>query len=78
MKADIDKSSQGVPKRETPLTYYYELDPTLYSVTSKTFIGSIFAQLGLQNVADAADPDGSKGGYPQLSAGGAGARPTRT
>jgi iron complex transport system substrate-binding protein len=67
MQADIDKIVQGVPKRATPLTYYYELDPTLFSVTSKTFVGSIFAELGLQNVADAADPDGSKGGYPQLS-----------
>jgi iron complex transport system substrate-binding protein len=67
MQADIDKIVQGVPKRTTPLTYYYELDPTLFSVTSKTFIGSIFAELGLQNVADAADPNGSKGGYPQLS-----------
>ena len=67
MGADIDKIVQGVPKRGTPLTYYYELDPTLYSVTSKTFIGALFARLGLQNVADAADPTGAKGGYPQLS-----------
>src|SRR4030095_12995414 len=67
MKADIDKIVKSVPPRSTPLTYYYELDPTFYSVTSKTFIGSIFAQFGLSNVADAADADGSKGGYPQLS-----------
>ena len=45
----------------------YELDPTFYSVTSKTFIGSIFSLFGMSNVADAADPDGAKGGYPQLS-----------
>ena len=37
-------------------------------MTSKTFIGSIFAMLGLQNVADASDPDGKAFGYPQLSA----------
>jgi iron complex transport system substrate-binding protein len=67
MRADIDKIVQSVPKRGTPLTYYYELDPTLYSVTSKTFIGALFARLGLRNVADAADPTGAKGGYPQLS-----------
>ena len=67
MKADIDKIVQSVPARSTPLSYYYELDPTFYSVTSKTFIGSIFARFGLTNVADAADPDGAKGGYPQLS-----------
>jgi iron complex transport system substrate-binding protein len=54
-----------VPQRSKPLTYYYELDPTLYSATSKTFIGSLFSRVGLQNVADPADQTG--GGYPQLS-----------
>jgi iron complex transport system substrate-binding protein len=48
------------------LTYYYELDDTFYSVTSETFIGQLFASLGLENIADAA-AEGS-GGYPQLSA----------
>jgi iron complex transport system substrate-binding protein len=67
MKAQIEKIVKGVPARSAPLSYYYELDPTFYSVTSKTFIGSIFALFGLTNVADAADADGSKGGYPQLS-----------
>jgi iron complex transport system substrate-binding protein len=67
MRTQIDKIVQGVPKRDEPLSYYYELDPTLYSVTSKTFVGSLFSRFGLTNVADAADPDGAKGGYPQLS-----------
>ncbi len=67
MRADIDKIVKSVPPRATPLTYYYELDPTFYSVTSKTFIGSIFSLFGMANVADAADPNGAKGGYPQLS-----------
>jgi iron complex transport system substrate-binding protein len=67
MKGDIDKIVKGVPQRATPLSYYYELDPTFYSVTSKTFIGSVFGLFGMTNVADPADADGSKGGYPQLS-----------
>ncbi|MFG1605598.1 ABC transporter substrate-binding protein [Actinoplanes sp. NPDC049265] len=67
MRADIDKIAASVPPRKKPLTYYYELDPTLYTVTSKTFIGSVLARLQLTNVADPADADGSKGGYPQLS-----------
>jgi iron complex transport system substrate-binding protein len=51
------------PQHAKPLTYYYELDPTLYTATSKTFIGSLFTMVGLHNIADA------KGGdYPQLSA----------
>lgn len=66
MKDDIAKLVKDVPQRTTPLTYYYELDPTLYSVTSKTFIGSLFELAGLKNVADAADAKGS--GYPQLTA----------
>lgn len=56
----------AVPPRPAPLTYYHELDPSLYTATSATFIGEAYALLGLDNVADAADPDGS--GYPQLSA----------
>ncbi|MEV6631460.1 ABC transporter substrate-binding protein [Actinoplanes sp. NPDC051470] len=67
MRADIDRIAASVPKRTKPMTYYYELDPTLYTVTSKTFVGSLLGRLGLKSVADAADPDGSKGGYPQLS-----------
>ncbi|GAA0524810.1 ABC transporter substrate-binding protein [Paractinoplanes ferrugineus] len=67
MATQIDKIVKEVPARSKPLSYYYELDPTFYSVTSKTFIGSIFTLFGMTNVADAADADGSKGGYPQLS-----------
>jgi iron complex transport system substrate-binding protein len=67
IKDDIAKLVAEVPRRETKLTYYYELDPTLYSVTSKTFIGALFALADLENVADASDADGKKGGYPQLS-----------
>ena len=55
-----------MPKAAKPLTVYHELDPTYYSATSKTFIGRVYALLGLRNIADAADKTGS--GYPQLSA----------
>ncbi len=48
------------------LSFYYELDDTFYSVTSKTFIGQLFVLLGLENIADAAGK--GSGGYPQLSA----------
>ncbi len=47
-------------------TYYHELSPDYYSVTSATFVGALYTMLGLANVADGADPDGY--GYPQLSA----------
>jgi len=67
MRTQIDKIVKGVPARDAALSYYYELDPTLYSATSSTFIGSILSKFGLRNVADPADPDGAKSGYPQLS-----------
>jgi len=66
MKSDIEKLTRDLPKRTEPLTYYYELDPQLHSVASKTFIGSVFTLAGLQNIADKADKEGT--GYPKLSA----------
>lgn len=68
MQADIKELTEEVPARAPPLTYFHELDSTLYTVTSETFIGELYAIAGLQNVADPADADGQAGGYPQLSA----------
>ncbi|HZM80756.1 MAG TPA: ABC transporter substrate-binding protein [Candidatus Limnocylindrales bacterium] len=66
IKDDLAALVKDVPKRDKPLTYFYELDPALYTATSKTFIGSLFTTAGLVNVADAADP--SSTGYPKMSA----------
>lgn len=49
-----------------PLTYYHELDPTLFSVASGTFIGSLYGLLGLQSIVAPEDADAL--GYAQLSA----------
>lgn len=49
-----------------PLSFYHELDPTFYSVTSQTFIGTVYGLLGLVNIADAIEEESY--GYPQLSA----------
>jgi iron complex transport system substrate-binding protein len=68
MQADIDELLADLPARDEPLTYFHELDNTLYSVSSQTFIGQLYALAGLENVADAADAGGATGGYPQLSA----------
>lgn len=65
MRADIAALTAKVGKRAKPVTFYHELDDTFYSVTSKTFIGSIYSLAGLSNIADAADKD--SGGYPQLT-----------
>lgn len=68
MQADIEELVANLPERDAPLTYFHELDNTLYSVSSATFIGALYDLVGLENVADPADADGQAGGYPQLSA----------
>jgi iron complex transport system substrate-binding protein len=64
MKNTIAKLIHDLPAHK-PLTYYYELDQTYYSVTSNTFIGSLFSMAGLANIAD---PGNASNAYPQLSA----------
>lgn len=65
MKSDIDAAIAKVPAGAAGLTYFHELDNTLYTVTSTTFIGSVYALAGLINIADTAADAAS--GYPQLS-----------
>jgi len=66
IKSRIDEIVEGLPRFEDQPTYYHELDDTYFSVTSDTFIGQIYALVGLHNIADKADKAGT--GYPQLSA----------
>jgi iron complex transport system substrate-binding protein len=68
IRGQIRKIIAAVPHRSKPLTYYYELDQTYYSVTSDTFIGRLLALLGMKSIADAARGAAAAGGYPQLSA----------
>ena len=66
LKTEIAQIVHAAPKLNGA-TYYYELDPTYYSVTSTTFIGTVLGLLKLHNIADAAPSAASTGGYPQLS-----------
>ncbi|PRX49530.1 iron complex transport system substrate-binding protein [Prauserella shujinwangii] len=66
-RTEIQKIVRETPEPAEPLTYYHELDPTYYSVTSKTFIGQVYGLFGLVNIADQGDPDAASD-YPQLSA----------
>ncbi|MFM8648848.1 MAG: ABC transporter substrate-binding protein [Actinomycetota bacterium] len=65
MSSTIDEIVASAPALDEPLTYYHELDDTYFSVTSNTFIGSLYSMLGLRNIADATEGDTD---YPQLSA----------
>jgi iron complex transport system substrate-binding protein len=66
MQDRIAAAVDSVPAEAQGMRVYHELDPSFYSAASSTFIGSIYTQLGLENIADGA-PDAT-GGYPQLSA----------
>ncbi len=65
MQADIAAAIAAAPTTEDALAFYHELDNTLYSVTSNTFIGQVYALFGLTNIADEAQPGND---YPQLNA----------
>ena len=64
MQSDIAAAVAAVPSGAAELTYYHELDPTLYSVTSTSFIGEVYGLFGLVNIADDAQPGND---YPQLN-----------
>lgn len=68
VKAKIARIVATTPKAPAGSTYYYELDPTYYSVTSSTFVGQLLSLLGLKSIADSATGAASSGGYPQLNA----------
>jgi len=65
MQSDIAALVDGVTKAQPPLTYFYELDPALYTITSNTFIGGVMSSLGLVSIADGVEAGND---YPQLSA----------
>jgi iron complex transport system substrate-binding protein len=62
IRAIVDKVHAKLQKASV----YHELDENLFSVTSDTFVGRVYAMFGLTNIADAAKGAGSD--YPQLSA----------
>jgi iron complex transport system substrate-binding protein len=66
MKAKIRQIVEAAKSKASRLSVYHELTPDFYSATSNTFVGKVYAALGLRNIADAADASGT--GYPQLSA----------
>ena len=66
MRSRIDRIVRAHRATASRLSVYHELTPDLYSAASRTFVGRVYAALGLRNIADAADTTGT--GYPQLSA----------
>jgi iron complex transport system substrate-binding protein len=66
MKTRLAAIVASVPGSRRHLRVYHELDPTYYTATSKTFIGSIYNLFGFKDIADAAGTATNQ--YPQLSA----------
>ena len=65
LRTDLVQTARATHGALAGKTYYLELDPTLYSATSGTFVGSVFSLFGMRDIADAARKAGT---YPQLSA----------
>ena len=63
LRAEIDEALAAAP--DAPVRVYHELDNTYFSVSSNSFIGAVYAAMGVVNIADEVDPDGY--GYPQLT-----------
>lgn len=66
LKRQLAAGARSAGSRSAGASYFVELDPTLYTATSKTFIGAVFGMLRMVDVADAAPR--AAGGYPQISA----------
>jgi iron complex transport system substrate-binding protein len=64
MKERIAKATEGIRAPEGT-SVFYELDDTLYSMTSNTFVGTLMAPFGVTNVADGVEAGND---YPQLNA----------
>src|SRR4029077_12486899 len=52
VRSQISHIVHSTPRSYAGRTYYYELDPTYFSVTSSTFVGRLLGLLGLRNIAD--------------------------
>lgn len=65
-RAEIEKILAHAPEPQRQLTYYHELSPTYYTMTSATFVGHVYSKFGLVNIADQGNPQAA-GGSPQLS-----------
>ncbi len=65
LKQQLAAAVGNVKEKLGKRSYYHEVDNTYYSLTSKTFLGSIYSMFGLSNIADAAAVGNND--YPQLN-----------
>ena len=65
MRTEVASIAGSLGHLAHTFSVYHELDDTYYSATSHTFIGQVYALLGLRDIADQAS--GAAAGFPQLS-----------
>lgn len=63
LRAELEAAFASAP--EVGLRVYHELDDTFFSASSFGFIGAVYAAMGAENIADAADS--ARTGFPQLT-----------
>ncbi len=67
MRTDIKEIVNELDGKARGITFYHETDPfDFYTPNSSSFVGALYAALGMENIADAA-PDEFNSGFPQLS-----------
>lgn len=66
MRSELAVLVEQVGDRGEGVTFFHEVDATLYTVTSATLFGEIYSMFGMVNIADQAAGEGVLG-YPQLS-----------
>lgn len=64
IRTDLEEALAAAPDFAEAPAIYHELDPNYFTATSDTFIGSVYEQFGVDNIADAAD---AASDFPQLS-----------
>ncbi len=66
MRSEIDEIIGGTLAGGEVGTVFHEIDDTLFSANSSTFIGDVYARFGFDNIADEV-PDEFESGFVQLS-----------
>lgn len=64
MRVAMEEAFAAAPD-DASLRVYHEVDEGLFAASSASFIGSIYEDMGVVNIADEADTEGT--GYPQLT-----------
>src|SRR5690606_9787860 len=52
MESELTALFDRAPKREEPLTYFIEIDESLWTYTADSLISVLFAEVGLENIVD--------------------------